>query len=196
MSVILALLLSSSLFLCSQSRDCDQVHPVGFSRYHLTGPKQGEMDIFAENLPGWPDNIRRSGRGTYWVGMASIRRAEQFSLLDMASTRPWIRALIAKVIFKRLSCFHSSLSSLSHCGLIHGLQSEIGLFFWLLFFGLGFSVLPSTSIWGSYSKTFTHHYKIPLAHSFTRLCDFFVCLHVPPALYFFSPWSQYTHLCS
>ena len=138
----------------------DQVHPVGFSRYHLTGPKQGEIDVFAENLPGWPDNIRRSGRGTYWVGMASIRRAEQLSLLDMASTRPWIRALIAKVIFDGLACFHSSLSSLSHCGLIHGLQSKIGLFFvvvvWVFFVGF-FSVLPSTSMWDSYSKTFIHH---------------------------------------
>ncbi|XP_070180332.1 adipocyte plasma membrane-associated protein-like [Littorina saxatilis] len=67
-------------------------------RYHLTGPQKGETDVFADNLPGWPDNIRRSGRGTYWVGMASIRRADQFSLLDFAAPYPLLRSLIAKLV--------------------------------------------------------------------------------------------------
>lgn len=29
-------------------------------RYHLSGPKTGQLDYFAENLPGLPDNIRLS----------------------------------------------------------------------------------------------------------------------------------------
>ena len=35
-----------------------------------------------------------------------------------------------------------------------------------------FCFLPSTSLWGVYSKTFIHHYNIPLAHSFTDSSDF------------------------
>lgn len=55
------------------------------------------MDVFSDNLPGMPDNIRKSGRGTYWIGLASIRRAHKFSLLDWAAPRPWVRSLITKV---------------------------------------------------------------------------------------------------
>ena len=47
-----------------------------------------------------------------------------------------------------------------------------------------FFVLPSTSLWGVYSETFIHHYNIPLAHSFTRLCM------IPPPPPFFS-----SHVC-
>uniref|UniRef100_A0A1I7SY21 Alpha-1,3-mannosyl-glycoprotein 2-beta-N-acetylglucosaminyltransferase n=1 Tax=Caenorhabditis tropicalis TaxID=1561998 RepID=A0A1I7SY21_9PELO len=35
----------------------------------------GKIEMFAFNLPGLPDNIRRSGRGTYWVGLAATRSA-------------------------------------------------------------------------------------------------------------------------
>ncbi|XP_076464184.1 adipocyte plasma membrane-associated protein-like [Babylonia areolata] len=67
-------------------------------RYYIKGPRQGQSDVFADNLPGWPDNIRRSGRGTYWVGFASVRHAGQFSLLDFAASRPWVRSLLTKMI--------------------------------------------------------------------------------------------------
>lgn len=29
-----------------------------------------KVEMFANNLPGMPDNIRKSGRGTFWVGLA------------------------------------------------------------------------------------------------------------------------------
>lgn len=67
-------------------------------RYHLSGPNKGQTDVFADNLPGWPDNIRQSGRGTYWVGLASVRRADKFSFLDWVAPWPSIRALIAKLV--------------------------------------------------------------------------------------------------
>ena len=161
----------------------------------MTGPKQGEIDIFAENLPGWPDNIRRSGRGTYWVGMASIRRAEQLSLLDMASTRPWIRALIAKVIFDGLACFHSSLSSLSHHGLIHGLQSKTGLFFVVVFWFWFFSVAKHSNV-GQFFKNI--HPSLTKYFSLTQscVCDFLIFFTCSCCTILFCPWSQYTHLCS
>ncbi|KAL8615676.1 hypothetical protein ACOMHN_034826 [Nucella lapillus] len=67
-------------------------------RYHIKGPQQGQTDVFADNLPGWPNNIRRSGRGTYWVGFASVRHADKFSVLDFAASRPWIRSIVAKLV--------------------------------------------------------------------------------------------------
>ena len=36
------------------------------TRYWLTGPKQGESDIFIE-LPGMPDNITSNGKDMFWV---------------------------------------------------------------------------------------------------------------------------------
>ncbi|XP_025105912.1 adipocyte plasma membrane-associated protein-like isoform X2 [Pomacea canaliculata] len=71
-------------------------------RYHIKGPKKGTVDVFSDNLPGMPDNIRKSGRGTYWIGLASIRRAHKFSLLDWAAPRPWVRSLITKFLSQNL----------------------------------------------------------------------------------------------
>ena len=35
------------------------------------------------------------------------------------------------------------------------------------------NIFGPSSLWGVYSETFTHHYNIPLAHSFAHLCMFF-----------------------
>ena len=37
------------------------------TRYWLTGAKQGESDIFIDNLPGMPDNISFNGKDTFWI---------------------------------------------------------------------------------------------------------------------------------
>lgn len=43
------------------------------TRLWLKGPKAGERDIFADNLPGFPDGISGDGKGNYWVALASKR---------------------------------------------------------------------------------------------------------------------------
>ncbi len=43
------------------------------TRYWLKGPKQGQSDRFAENLPGYPDNISFNGRDIFWVALAGPR---------------------------------------------------------------------------------------------------------------------------
>jgi len=53
--------------------------------------------MFAENLPGLPDNIRRSSGGGYWVAFGACRDAERFNLLDKLQPYPWIRKQLAKV---------------------------------------------------------------------------------------------------
>lgn len=42
-------------------------------RRWLTGPKQGETDHLATDLPGYPDNISRGSDGLVWVSVASPR---------------------------------------------------------------------------------------------------------------------------
>ncbi|GMN60908.1 hypothetical protein TIFTF001_029999 [Ficus carica] len=43
-------------------------------RYWLRTPKAGTSEVFAQ-LPGFPDNIKRSPRGGFWVGIHSRRKS-------------------------------------------------------------------------------------------------------------------------
>ena len=49
------------------------------------------MELFAENLPGLPDNIRQSKSGGYWVGTAVVRHPNRPPLYDWAARMPFIR---------------------------------------------------------------------------------------------------------
>src|SRR6476659_157291 len=40
-------------------------------RHWLTGPRAGQRDLLAEDLPGYPDNISRGSDGLVWVTIAS-----------------------------------------------------------------------------------------------------------------------------
>ncbi|WP_406205342.1 SMP-30/gluconolactonase/LRE family protein [Streptomyces decoyicus] len=44
-------------------------------RYRLTGPRAGTADIWAGDLPGYPDNISRGPDGAFWVALAAPRAA-------------------------------------------------------------------------------------------------------------------------
>ncbi|XP_046886054.1 adipocyte plasma membrane-associated protein [Hypomesus transpacificus] len=66
-------------------------------RVHVSGLNKGGMDTFIDNLPGFPDNIRRSSSGGYWVAMSAVRPNPGFSMLDFLSQRPWIKKLIFKI---------------------------------------------------------------------------------------------------
>ena len=60
---------------------------------HLTGPKAGQVEPFAENLPGFPDNLWVTPRGTVWTALFSQRDP----LLDMVSPYAWARALVSRL---------------------------------------------------------------------------------------------------
>uniref|UniRef100_A0A673XMT0 Adipocyte plasma membrane-associated protein n=1 Tax=Salmo trutta TaxID=8032 RepID=A0A673XMT0_SALTR len=66
-------------------------------RVHVSGLNKGGMDTFVDNLPGFPDNIRRSSSGGYWVAMSAVRPNPGFSMLDFLSQKPWIKKLIFKL---------------------------------------------------------------------------------------------------
>ncbi|XP_048375480.1 adipocyte plasma membrane-associated protein [Sphaerodactylus townsendi] len=66
-------------------------------RYYVSGLMKGGEDMFVENMPGFPDNIRSSSSGGYWVAMSAIRANPGFSMLDFLSDKPWIKRIIFKL---------------------------------------------------------------------------------------------------
>ncbi|XP_004517249.2 protein STRICTOSIDINE SYNTHASE-LIKE 2-like [Cicer arietinum] len=54
-------------------------------RYWLETSKAGTLEVFA-NLPGFPDNIKRSPRGGFWVGIYSRRQ----KFIQWILSYPWI----------------------------------------------------------------------------------------------------------
>uniref|UniRef100_A0A7E4UXQ0 Str_synth domain-containing protein n=1 Tax=Panagrellus redivivus TaxID=6233 RepID=A0A7E4UXQ0_PANRE len=54
--------------------------------------------IFIDNLPGLPDNIRSTSRGTYLVGLAGHRSDGKFSAFDYLGDKPWVRKLLLESV--------------------------------------------------------------------------------------------------
>lgn len=66
-------------------------------RVYVSGLMKGGADMFVENMPGFPDNIRPSSSGGYWVAAATIRANPGFSMLDFLSDKPFIKRMIFKL---------------------------------------------------------------------------------------------------
>lgn len=66
-------------------------------RVYVSGLMKGGADMFVENMPGFPDNIRPSSSGGYWVAAATIRANPGFSMLDFLSEKPFIRRMFFKL---------------------------------------------------------------------------------------------------
>ncbi len=63
------------------------------TRYWLKGPRAGTTDVFADNLPGFPDNLSRDARGTFWVAFFTVRN----DFLDKVQPHPLLKKLIARL---------------------------------------------------------------------------------------------------
>jgi len=59
-------------------------------RFWLTGPKQGQSDVFIDNLPGFPDGISSNGSGTFWLALVNGRDAA----LDGLLPHPFLRKIV------------------------------------------------------------------------------------------------------
>ncbi|WP_299659005.1 SMP-30/gluconolactonase/LRE family protein [uncultured Ruegeria sp.] len=60
----------------SPDEDFLLIAETGRARVHklwLSGPKAGNQEVLLDNLPGYPDNIKAQGDGTYWMAFASPR---------------------------------------------------------------------------------------------------------------------------
>ncbi|XP_035670101.1 adipocyte plasma membrane-associated protein-like [Branchiostoma floridae] len=67
-------------------------------KHHLRGDHAGRTEVLADNLPGLPDNIRRSSRGGYWVALAATRGTKGPNVMDAIQARAWLKRLIFKTI--------------------------------------------------------------------------------------------------
>jgi sugar lactone lactonase YvrE len=92
-------------------------------RYWLMGEKAGQSEVWVDNLPGMPDNIRFNGTNCYWVAIPHARSA----ILDQMAAFPSMRralmlyARYLPVPAKKFSCV---LGFNANGKLIHNLQSH------------------------------------------------------------------------
>lgn len=64
------------------------------TRVWLTGERKGQSEVFADNLPGLPDNITRSPRGDrFWLALFAPRNAE----FDAMAGKPFLRKVVARL---------------------------------------------------------------------------------------------------
>jgi adipocyte plasma membrane-associated protein len=70
-------------------------------RYYFTGPQKGYREIFADNLPGYPDNIRLSNTGTVYVPMGGVRHPDMSSYIEILGPYPWLRRMVMQVVIEK-----------------------------------------------------------------------------------------------
>ena len=62
-------------------------------RVYVRGPRKGEVELFIDNLPGFPDGISTGADGIFWLALFAPRNA----LLDSAGPKPWLRKVIYRI---------------------------------------------------------------------------------------------------
>ncbi|MET1078003.1 MAG: SMP-30/gluconolactonase/LRE family protein [Pseudomonas sp.] len=71
----------------------NETYRYRITRYWISGAKAGQHEVFADNLPGLPDNLQGDGAGTFWVALPSPRKADA----DFLHRHPWLKAQLAKL---------------------------------------------------------------------------------------------------
>jgi sugar lactone lactonase YvrE len=59
-------------------------------RYWLKGDKEGKMDVFMNNLPGFPNGISIRDNGSYWLGFSTKRN----DALDNIHSKPGMKKFV------------------------------------------------------------------------------------------------------
>jgi sugar lactone lactonase YvrE len=62
-------------------------------RVYVRGPRSGDVELFIDNLPGFPDGISTGADGIFWLALFAPRNA----LLDSAGPKPWLRKVIYRI---------------------------------------------------------------------------------------------------
>jgi sugar lactone lactonase YvrE len=62
-------------------------------RVWLSGPKQGQSEIFIDNLPGFPDGLLSNGKDKFWLALVTPRD----QVLDKLLPHPFVRKVIARL---------------------------------------------------------------------------------------------------
>lgn len=60
--------------------------------------ENGPVTVFVDGLPGYPDNIRTSPRGGFWIPVSNVRDGSLFSLVfERMGQWPFIRRVAYRV---------------------------------------------------------------------------------------------------
>jgi sugar lactone lactonase YvrE len=62
-------------------------------RVWLAGERQGQSEIFVDNLPGFPDNITSNGKDKFWLALITPRNR----LMDALLPHPFMRKMIVRM---------------------------------------------------------------------------------------------------
>ncbi len=62
-------------------------------RYWLEGEKAGTVDVMADNLVGFPDNLNRSSNGTFWLAIFTLRNPA----LDRVHRSPFAKRVVYRL---------------------------------------------------------------------------------------------------
>ena len=62
-------------------------------RFWLKGTRQGQAEIFMDNLPGFPDGISSNGKDKFWLALVTPRDA----VLDKLLPHPFLRKVVARL---------------------------------------------------------------------------------------------------
>jgi sugar lactone lactonase YvrE len=62
-------------------------------RVWLREPKEGQSEVFIENLPGFPDGISSNGKDRFWLALVTPRN----KLLDKVLPYPFLRKVISRL---------------------------------------------------------------------------------------------------
>jgi sugar lactone lactonase YvrE len=60
-------------------------------RVWISGSRQGESEIFIDNLPGFPDGVSSDGVDTFWVALVSPRQP------DVENMSPFLRKVVVRL---------------------------------------------------------------------------------------------------
>ena len=109
------------------------VNETGMGRVHrlwLKGEKAGQQDVFIDELPGTPDNIRFDGENTFWIALPSLRAS-----LDSLAKLPRLRALLSYLPIPWLEAAAQPTSFVIGVNLegevIHNLQDQDNAFHYI-----------------------------------------------------------------
>ncbi len=97
------------------------------SCYWLSGSRAGQVDVFIDNLPGFPDNITFNGKDIYWVALFSGPKAR--ASLDPFLPNPFLRKVLWRlpVLLNAASAGEGYILGLDLEGnVIHNLQDPAG----------------------------------------------------------------------
>jgi sugar lactone lactonase YvrE len=70
-------------------------------QYWLSGPMAGHSRMFADGLPGFPDNVTFNGRDKFWIGIPLPRDR----LLDGLAGAPVVRRLLTQFLVAHVAAF-------------------------------------------------------------------------------------------